>query len=444
MDSRTRIPSQRSSVIAFQDLQAERDILRAMLAHVNRENAGNTLQVSDFSHDLHRIMFDFLSNIDTNKKWLSPSDVIMALNKADLLATCGGEETVQDLLEGKPSQSLKSALASVHGAALRRRLDHVATVIADGLADEDADLERLIDTTTAELTAAGDPTRSTAGPTVLIDLLQSALDEIEAVGEAGRAMSGVPTGFADLDRLLNGLQPGQLIIVGGRPGMGKTTFAMDVLRHASLRHGQAAAMFTRELSKTEVTMRILSAETRVPLHVLRSGGLSEDDWTRLARQMGEIAAAPLFIEKDISTIDELRATARRLMSRLDLRLIVVDYVQLYHEGRWDRYREAAGLSRALKSLAMDLEVPIVVTSQLNRNLESRTDKRPQLWDLRDTGTFEEDADAVIFVHREDYYDKESLRAGEADLIVAKHRNGATDTITVAAQLHLSRFVDMAV
>ncbi|TQL76317.1 replicative DNA helicase [Stackebrandtia endophytica] len=415
-----------------------------MLGHLNREVARTALAASDFSDDLHLILFDFLANLDTTKKWLTPQDVIAALDKADLLDTCGGNEEVSDIMDGKPSQSLNAAMVSVHRTALRRRLDHVGTVIADGLTDDDTDLEQIIDTAAAALTDALDPTAQASGPTVIGALLQETLDEIEAVGEVNvNAMTGLPTGIADLDRLLNGLHPGQLIIIGGRPGVGKTTFAIDILRHVALHHQQPAALFTRELSKTQVTTRVLSAETRVPLHVLRSGGLSDDDWTRLARRMENIAEAPLFIETDINNIDEVRAKARGLIAQHGLRLIVVDCVQLFIEGRWDRYRETAGLSRVLKSLAMDLKVPIIAVSQLNRNPESRTDKRPNLWDLRDTGTLEEDADVVVFVHRDDYYDKESPRAGEADLIVAKHRNGATDTITVAAQLHLSRLVDIA-
>ena len=279
-------------------------------------------------------------------------------------------------------------------------------------------------------------------------MLQPTLDEIEAVGAQGGMMSGVPTGFTDLDRLLNGLHAGQLIIVAGRPGLGKVDRG-DGLRPVRRRSGttMASAIFSLEMSKVEIVMRLLSAEARVPLHVLRSGQLSDDDWTKLARRMGEISEAPLFVDDTPNmNLMEIRAKARRLKQRNDLKLIVVDYLQLMTSPKRteSRQQEVAELSRGLKLLAKEVECPVIAVSQLNRGPEQRTDKRPQLSDLRESGSIEQDADVVILLHRDDYYDKESPRAGEADFIVAKHRNGPTDTMTVAAQLHLSRFVDMAV
>ncbi|WP_344610980.1 replicative DNA helicase [Dactylosporangium salmoneum] len=226
-----------------------------------------------------------------------------------------------------------------------------------------------------------------------------------------------------------------------------STAAMDFSRAASVKHNMASAIFSLEMSKVEIVMRLLSAEARVPLHVLRSGQLSDDDWTKLARRMGEISEAPLFVDDTPSmNLMEIRAKARRLKQRHDLKLIVVDYLQLMTSPKRteSRQQEVADLSRGLKLLAKEVECPVVAVSQLNRGPEQRTDKRPQLSDLRESGSIEQDADVVILLHRDDYYDKESPRAGEADFIVAKHRNGPTDTVTVAAQLHLSRFVDMAI
>ncbi|WFE37562.1 replicative DNA helicase [Micromonospora sp. WMMD998] len=226
-----------------------------------------------------------------------------------------------------------------------------------------------------------------------------------------------------------------------------STASMDFARNAAIRANQAAAIFSLEMSKVEIVMRLLSAEARVPLHVLRSGQLSDDDWTKLARCMGEISEAPLFVDDTPSmNLMEIRAKARRLKQKHDLKLIVVDYLQLMTSPKRteSRQQEVADLSRGLKLLAKEVECPVIAVSQLNRGPEQRTDKRPQLSDLRESGSIEQDADVVILLHRDDYYDKESPRAGEADFIVAKHRNGPTDTVTVAAQLHLSRFVDMAI
>jgi replicative DNA helicase len=226
-----------------------------------------------------------------------------------------------------------------------------------------------------------------------------------------------------------------------------STAAMDFARATSVRGNFASAIFSLEMSKVEIVMRLLSAEARVPLHILRSGQLSDDDWTKLARRMGEISEAPLFVDDTPNmNLMEIRAKARRLKQRHDLKLIIVDYLQLMTSPKRveSRQQEVAELSRGLKLLAKEVECPVVAVSQLNRGPEQRTDKRPQLSDLRESGSIEQDADVVILLHRDDYYDKESPRAGEADFIVAKHRNGPTDTVTVAAQLHLSRFVDMAV
>jgi replicative DNA helicase len=226
-----------------------------------------------------------------------------------------------------------------------------------------------------------------------------------------------------------------------------STVAMDFARSASVRHNMSSVIFSLEMSKIEIVTRLLAAEARVPMHVLRSGQLSDDDWTRLARRMGEISEAPVFVDDTPNmTLMEIRAKARRLRQRHDLRLVVVDYLQLMTSPKRveSRQQEVADLSRGLKLLAKEIECPVIAVSQLNRGPEQRTDKRPQLSDLRESGSIEQDADVVILLHRDDYYDKESPRAGEADFIVAKHRNGPTDTVTVAAQLHFSRFVDMAV
>jgi replicative DNA helicase len=279
----------------------------------------------------------------------------------------------------------------------------------------------------------------------LEEVLQQAFDEIEAMGSRGNELYGVPTGFHDLDELTNGLHAGQLIVVAGRPAMGKSTIGLDLLRSASIKHGQTSVMFSLEMGRSEITMRLLSAEARILLKNLRTGGMTDDDWNRLARKMGEIADAPLFIDDSPNlSMMEIRAKARRLKQRHELKLIVVDYLQLMSSPKKveNRQQEVAEMSRSLKLLAKELEVPVVAISQLNRGPEQRQDKRPQLADLRESGAIEQDADMVMLLHREDFYERESPRAGEADLIVAKHRNGPTGTIVVSSQLHYSRFVDM--
>ncbi len=225
-----------------------------------------------------------------------------------------------------------------------------------------------------------------------------------------------------------------------------SALALDIARSASVRHGLTSVLFSLEMSRNEITMRLLSAESRVPLQAMRTGQLSEDDWTKLARRMSEVVDAPLFIDDSPNmSMMEIRSKCRRLKQRHDLRLVVVDYLQLMTSPRRveNRQQEVSELSRSLKLLAKELDVPVVALAQLNRGPELRTDKRPLLADLRESGSIEQDSDVVILLHREDAYERESPRAGEADLIVAKHRNGPTTTVTVAFQGHFSRFADMA-
>jgi replicative DNA helicase len=225
-----------------------------------------------------------------------------------------------------------------------------------------------------------------------------------------------------------------------------SALALDFARSASIRHQMPAVMFSLEMGRNEITMRLLAAEARVPMHVMRTGQMSDDDWARLARRMSEVADAPLFIDDSPNmSLMEIRAKCRRLKQRHDLKLVIIDYLQLMSSPRRveNRQQEVSEMSRSLKLLAKELDVPVVALSQLNRGPEQRQDKRPMLSDLRESGSIEQDSDVVILLHREDAYERESPRAGEADLIVAKHRNGPTATVTVAFQGHYSRFVDMA-
>ena len=225
-----------------------------------------------------------------------------------------------------------------------------------------------------------------------------------------------------------------------------STLGLDLARSAAIKHQLATVIFSLEMSRSEITMRLLSAEARVPLHHMRGGTMTDDDWAKLARRMGEVAEAPLYIDDSPNlTMMEIRSKARRLKQRHDLRLVIVDYMQLMSTNRKveSRQQEVSEMSRAMKLLAKELEVPVIAISQLNRGPEQRTDKKPQLSDLRESGSIEQDADVVILLNREDFYEKESPRAGEADFIVAKHRNGPTATVTVAFQGHYSRFVDMS-
>jgi replicative DNA helicase len=357
----------------------------------------------------------------------------------------GGSDYLHTLASGRAGRSatwLQQAERVQALAVLRRTQEaaiHIENLAADGGED---DVDRIADAAQAAIFAATARSRNGLPPSYALgDILEGLLDELEAAEQ-----TGLPTGFTDLDSLTGGLHPGQLIVIAARPSLGKTTLAIDMLRTTAIQHGLPAALFTLELERLDITRRILSAEARVALHHMR-GGLTDEDWTRLARRMPDVSVAPLFIQDTAyRTFTDLRAHCRRLHAQRDVRLIAVDALHMLNYGTrqlGSRYEEISEISRCLKLLAKELQIPIVAVSTLNRNAELRTDKRPMLSDLRDSGALEDNADVVVLIHREDHYDRESPRAGEADLIVAKHRDGPTATITVAFQGHYSRFVDMA-
>jgi replicative DNA helicase len=279
----------------------------------------------------------------------------------------------------------------------------------------------------------------------LADMLPEAIDWLEAAAVKD-GVAGVPTGFADLDALTNGLQPGSLVVIGARPSLGKSTILLDFCRSATLKGEIPSALFSMEMTRQEINMRLLSAEARVPMFTMRSGQMRDDDWARLSRRMQEIVDAPLYInDTGALPVQALCDEATRLVRDHNVKLIAIDYLQLITPGfRGEtREREVSEITRQLKALALDLAVPIVVAAQLNRDPEYRTDKKPMLADLRESDAIAQAADLVILLYREDAYERESPRAGEADLIVAKNRQGPVATVTVAFQGHYSRFVDMA-
>ncbi|WP_163512612.1 replicative DNA helicase [Fodinicola acaciae] len=434
-----------------QDIAAEQSVLGGML--LSKDAIADVVEIlrdSDFYRPAHAIIFEAILDLYGRGEPADPITVSAALTESGELPRVGGVGYLHTLIASVPTAANAGYYARIVAErAVLRRLIEAGTRIAQlgysGTVGSGRDVDDVVDLAQQAVYEVTER-RTSEDYTILEELLQPAMDEIEAIGAHGDVMSGVPTGFVDLDRLTNGFHAGQLIIVAGRPGLGKSTAGLDWVRSCSVRNHLTSVIFSLEMSKIEIVMRLLSAEARVPLHALRSGQLSEDDWTKLARQMGDISEAPLYIDDSPNmTLMEIRAKARRLKQRHDLRFILVDYLQLMSSPKRveSRQQEVSELSRGLKLMAKELEVPVVAVSQLNRGPEQRTDKRPQLSDLRESGSIEQDADMVILLHRDDYYEKESPRAGEADFIVAKHRNGPTDTITVAFQGHFSRFVDMS-
>jgi replicative DNA helicase len=434
-----------------QDVQAEQSVLGGMLLSKDAiADVVEVLRAGDFYRPAHQIVYDTILDLYGRGEPADPVTVSAELTRTGQLMRVGGTPYLHTLISSVPTAANAGFYAEIvaERATLRRLVEAGTRIVQLGYgaaAGQGGDVDEVVDRAQAEIYDVTE--RRTSEDYVRLEqLLQGTMDEIDAISSRGGQSIGVPTGFAELDQITNGLHPGQMVIVAARPAIGKSTLALDFSRACSIKHGLTAAIFSLEMSKSEITMRLLSAEAKVPLHHMRSGHMSDDDWARLARRMGEVADAPLYIDDSPNlTMMEIRAKSRRLKQRHDLRLVVVDYLQLMTSGKRveSRQVEVSEFSRSLKLLAKELEVPVVAISQLNRGPEQRTDKKPMLADLRESGSLEQDADMVVLLHREDAYERESPRAGEADLILAKHRNGPTGMVTVAFQGHYSRFVDMA-
>jgi replicative DNA helicase len=620
------------------DMAAEQCVLGGML--LSKDAISDVIEVirpADHYRPAHQLIHEAILDLYGRGEPADAITVANELTRRGEIARVGGGPYLHTLIASVPTAANAGYYARIvrERAILRRLVEAGTRIVQFGYAGE-ADADELVDRAQAEVFAVTDR-RASEDYRSLSEIMPGALDEIEAIGSRGGVLTGVPTGFSDLDALTNGLHPGQMIVIAARPAVGKalaldtplptptgwttmgevrvgdhligadgqptrvvaatgvmhgrpcyqvefddgtiivadenhqwvtwnagvreyarcagsgdsaglvppqvvttgeiartlrcdaalgrsnhavartapvlpsgagpavalhaaasraserrsgdsrpalwryvldvravpsepvrcvqvdsrdhlylagrgmvpthnSTLALDFARAAAIRHNMATVLFSLEMGRNEITMRLLSAEARVPMHTMRTGQMNDDDWARLARRMSEVADAPLFIDDSPNmSMMEIRAKCRRLKQRHDLKFVIIDYLQLMTSPRRveNRQQEVSDMSRSLKLLAKELDVPVIALSQLNRGPEQRTDKKPLLSDLRESGSIEQDSDVVILLHREDFYERESPRSGEADLIVAKHRNGPTATVTVAFQGHYSRFVDMA-
>jgi replicative DNA helicase len=604
------------------DVAAEQCVLGGML--LSKDAISDVIEMirpADHYRPAHQLIHEAILDLYSRGEPADAITVANELTRRGEIARVGGAPYLHTLISSVPTAANAGYYARIvkERAILRRLVEAGTRIVQFGYAG-DADADELVDRAQAEVYAVTER-RTSEDYHSLSEIMPGALDEIEAIGSHGGVLTGVPTGFSDLDVLTNGLHPGQMIVIAARPAMGKalaldtplptptgwttmgevqpgdhllrsdgrptqvlaateilqgrpcyemefsdgevivadenhqwvtwnrltglvppqlvttgqiartlryetglgrsnhtvaltaqaarsaaalsrgvrtrhaaapdslnsdprwqdivdvrpvrsqpvrcvqvnsadhiylagrsmipthnSTLALDFARAAAIRHSMTTVLFSLEMARNEITMRLLSAEARVPLQRMRTGQMNDDDWAQLARRMSEVADAPLYIDDSPNmSMMEIRAKCRRLKQRHDLKFVIVDYLQLMSSPKRveNRQQEVSDLSRSLKLLAKELEVPVVALSQLNRGPEQRTDKKPVLSDLRESGSIEQDSDVVILLHREDVYERESPRAGEADLIVAKHRNGPVATVTVAFQGHYSRFVEMA-
>src|SRR3984957_19832223 len=374
-----------------QDLAAEQSVLGGMLLSKDAiADVLEKLRPGDFYRPAHQNVYDAVLDLYGRGEPADAVTVAAELDRRGMLRRIGGAPYLHTLISTVPTAANAGYYAEIvaEKALLRRLVEAGTRVVQYGYAGADgADVAEVVDRAQAEISYVTDR-RLSEDFVPLEDLLQPTMDEIDAIASNGGLARGGPTGVTELDEGTNGLHPGQMIIVAARPGVGKSTLGLDFMRSCSIKHRLASVIFSLEMSKSEIVRRLLSAEAKIKLADMRSGRMSDDDWTRLARRMSEISEAPLYIDDSPNlTMMEIRAKARRLKQRSDLRLVVVDYLQLMSSGKRveSRQIEVSEFSRHLKLLAKELEVPVIAISQLNRGPEQRTDKKPMLSDLRESG-----------------------------------------------------------
>lgn len=426
---------------------AEQSVLGGMLLSKDAiADVVESLRASDFYKPAHETIYEAILSLYGHG---SPADAITVadeLKKRGELTRVGGASYIHTLIASVPTAANAQYYAEiVKEHAIMRRLIEAGTKIAQlGYANE-TEVDTLVDQAQAEIYAVTDG-NAKEDYVSFSEALEETINEIDANSNRPDGVYGVPTDFIEFDELTGGLHGGQMIVIAARPGVGKSTLALDIARSAAIHHQMTTVFFSLEMSRTELAMRILSAEGKISMGRLKKGYLDTEGWTNLATLQGRIDSAPLFIDDSPNmTLMEIRAKCRRLKQRNDLKLVVLDYLQLMSSGKKveSRQQEVSEFSRSLKLLAKELDVPVIALSQLNRGSEQRTDKRPMVSDLRESGSIEQDADMVILLHREDMYNPDSERVGEADMIIAKHRGGPTRTIPLAFSGKYSRFNNMA-
>lgn len=444
MQDKTKNDSRRSPLdtsrlqrIPPYNIEAEESLLGAML--ISRDAVASVLEIvksDDFYRKQNQIIFDSVLELYSKGEPSDPITIADHLKKKGTLEEVGGKTFIHSLISNIPL----AANAEYYGRIVRnhsilRKLIYAATDIATMGYEVPEDLVATVDKAQELIFSIyqdlnqGNNKNSIA---VMKDIAPEVFDEVEKLHEAGSDVSGIPSGYIELDKYTLGFQKSDLIIIAARPGMGKTSLVLGMALNITLKEKLPVALFSLEMSKHQVGQRLMSAQSRIDLQRFRDGKIKEDEWTKLGRAVEKLAECKLYIDDTaFLTVMDLRSRARMMASTYGIKMIIVDYLQLMQSTsnyRGNKVQEITEISQNLKSIAKELNIPVIAVSQLSREVEKRESKRPQLADLRESGSIEQDADLVAFVYRDEYYDENSNKKGEADLIIAKHRNGPTGKV----------------
>ena len=430
-----------------QSIEAEQSVIGSMIIDKSSiAQVAEKLTEDDFYRDGHKIIYKSIFEMFKNDMAVDLVTLLEYLKSTDQLEKAGGVTYITEVSSSVPTTAnLSSYIKIVEEKSILRRLIKASTAIIEDSYNKQGEVEGVLDLAEKKIFDIAEK-RSTSDFEALSDVLERGFLEIERLFNNKGQITGVPSGFTDLDAKTSGFQKGDMVLIAARPSMGKTTFALNIAENAALREGKSVVIFSLEMPKEQLAYKLLCSEANVDMLKLRTGNLDDKDWENIARATGPLSKAKIYIDDTAGvTVMEMRSKCRRLKMEYGIDLILIDYLQLMSgSSSENRQQEVSEISRSIKALAKEMECPVIALSQLSRAPEQRADHRPMLSDLRESGSIEQDADLVMFLYRDEYYNKETEDKNMAECIVAKHRNGPVGTVKMAFLGALSKFGDLDV
>jgi replicative DNA helicase len=429
-------------------MEAEVSVLGAMVQDsIAVQRATEQLKPEDFYQPEHREIFQVMADLNRHQAPIDLTTLQAELSRKGTLEGVGGLRYLMKIVSDVPTAAnVRSYIEIVREKSILRKLIAACGKISQESYSQQKEVSDILSDAEREIFDIVMNRQEGEALKPMSEVILTTLDQIQELARLRGEIAGVPTGFIDLDSLLTGLHPGELIVVGARPAMGKTSFAMNIAEHAALNKGKVTAVFTLEMPREQIAMRMLCSDARVDMQRVRRGTLRDDDWDRIAKTLGPLSAAPMYIDDTAAiTPTQLRSRCRQLKMDKGLDLVVVDYLGLMRaDGKTEnRQLEVSEISRQLKAIALELKIPVVACAQLSRANKDRVDKRPMLSDLRDSGSIEQDADVVMFLHREEYYNKDTEDKNIGEVIISKQRSGPLGTVKLAWLSEFTTFANLA-